>query len=190
MATLYMDNHTGNWVKSFFIFTKVRNERNKARDESRQLRAKLESTVKESANLKRERHELGMQLEALRKQLESYQNLEKERNSVCSSGSHKSGHGSDHEPSQEQDKGVGEDFVSKLLSKKDRDLDSTSSRDSDKSEKRRAKKSGDNSPASGLEDSVVKQKMSMLQLKLDETHKTIQIEREWVFDIVFKYDSI
>lgn len=52
------------------IFLKVRNERNQAREESKQLRAALESAIKDSNSYKREKHELEVQITQLKKEME------------------------------------------------------------------------------------------------------------------------
>lgn len=57
---------TANWREKW---SKVRNERNKAREENRQLRAKLEALVKECTHLKRERQEYCAETVKLKKQL-------------------------------------------------------------------------------------------------------------------------
>ncbi|XP_033755011.1 coiled-coil domain-containing protein 102A-like isoform X2 [Pecten maximus] len=57
---------TANWREKW---SKVRNERNKAREENRQLRAKLEALVKECTQLKRERQEFCAETIKLKKQL-------------------------------------------------------------------------------------------------------------------------
>lgn len=49
---------------------KVRNERNQAREESKQLRAALESAIKDSNSYKREKHELEVQITQLKKEME------------------------------------------------------------------------------------------------------------------------
>ena len=54
---------TSNWREKW---CKVRNERNKAREENRQLRAKLDACIKENNTLKREKEELANQNEQLR----------------------------------------------------------------------------------------------------------------------------
>lgn len=54
---------TSNWREKW---CKVRNERNKAREENRQLRAKLDACIKENNALKREKEELANQNEHLK----------------------------------------------------------------------------------------------------------------------------
>jgi coiled-coil domain-containing protein 102 len=48
----------------------VRNERNQARDEAKQLRASLEVCVKESNGFKRDKHDLEIQVQQLKKEME------------------------------------------------------------------------------------------------------------------------
>lgn len=48
----------------------MRNERNKARDEAKQLRTSLETAIKESNSFKREKHELELQNNQLKKEME------------------------------------------------------------------------------------------------------------------------
>lgn len=50
--------------------SKVRNERNKARDEAKQLRTSLETAIKESNSYKREKNELELQINQLKKEME------------------------------------------------------------------------------------------------------------------------
>lgn len=58
---------TANWREKW---SKVRNERNKAREESKQLRSKLEAALKDTNSTKREKQELEMQNEQLKKEIE------------------------------------------------------------------------------------------------------------------------
>ncbi len=189
---------TANWREKW---SKVRNERNKAREEARQLRAKLEIAVKDCNALKHERHRLKSEVDTLKKSA-SDASVEKDKCSVASStGSQRSG--SDHEANLAADNALLDkdhnllpfdqlqsehNFVDKLLakkeksvtsSKKDKDPDSSSSH-SDKSESHRGSKSKKaeqlSSPA--VDDTLVDQKVSMLQMKLEEARKTIQGERE------------
>ena len=62
---------TANWREKW---GKVRAERNKSREEVRQLRVKLEAMVKECAALKREKQELTTENDNLREQLDNAQN--------------------------------------------------------------------------------------------------------------------
>ncbi|PSN53412.1 hypothetical protein C0J52_21376 [Blattella germanica] len=58
---------TANWREKW---SKVRNERNKAREESKVLRTKLESALKETNSLKREKLEVESQNDQLKKEME------------------------------------------------------------------------------------------------------------------------
>ena len=58
---------TSNWREKY---TKVRGERNKTREESRQLRAKLETAVKECTTLKRKHQEMKQQCDTLKSEIE------------------------------------------------------------------------------------------------------------------------
>lgn len=58
---------TANWREKW---GKVRNERNKARDEAKQLRASLETAIKESNSYKREKNELESQIAQLKKEMD------------------------------------------------------------------------------------------------------------------------
>ncbi|KAL9699522.1 hypothetical protein quinque_002963 [Culex quinquefasciatus] len=58
---------TANWREKW---SKVRTERNKAREEAKQLRSNLESAIKESNSYKREKCELEMQITQLKKEME------------------------------------------------------------------------------------------------------------------------
>lgn len=58
---------TANWREKW---SKVRNERNKAREECKQLRTKLDTATKDSASHKREKEELEIQNDQLKKEME------------------------------------------------------------------------------------------------------------------------
>lgn len=58
---------TANWREKW---SKVRSERNKARDEAKQLRNKLDAALKDSNSYKREKQELEVQNEQLKKEIE------------------------------------------------------------------------------------------------------------------------
>lgn len=53
----------------------MRNERNKARDEAKQLRTSLEAAIKESNSYKREKNELELQINQLKKEMEKVHHL-------------------------------------------------------------------------------------------------------------------
>lgn len=58
---------TANWREKW---SKVRNERNKTRDENKQLRSSLDAVMKESNCYKREKSELESQIAQLKKEME------------------------------------------------------------------------------------------------------------------------
>lgn len=58
---------TANWREKW---SKVRTERNKAREESKQLRTKLDAAIKDTNTYKRERQELELQNDQLKKEIE------------------------------------------------------------------------------------------------------------------------
>jgi coiled-coil domain-containing protein 102A len=62
----------------------VRNERNQARDEAKQLRAQLEAAVKESNGYKRDKHEMEIQVQQLKKEMEKiHHSLIKHASNTC-----------------------------------------------------------------------------------------------------------
>lgn len=58
---------TANWREKW---SKVRNERNKARDEVKQLRTSLEAALKESNSHKREKNDLELQITQLKREMD------------------------------------------------------------------------------------------------------------------------
>ena len=161
---------TANWREKW---SKVRNERNKARDECKQLRMKLEKSVKECILLK----QLSAELEASRRRPDSGVYNDHGQTFMCSCGGRRSGGGDqaiDAQAAKSPKNKSAEDFVSKLLSKKENDGDSISSHSSKSSLKK-------GSPTSGsekCEDVLLQQKVSMLEKKLEETQKNTQLERQ------------
>ena len=160
---------TANWREKW---SKVRNERNKARDECKQLRMKLEKSVKECILLK----QFSAELEAARKRQDGVNN-DSGQTFMCSCGGRKSA-GVDQECTAKAAKSPetksGEDFVSKLLSKKEHDGDSLSSH----SGKSSLKKGSPTSGSEKSEDVVLQQKVSKLEKKLEEAQKNTQHERQ------------
>ena len=68
-SPLYQLGH--HWLKFWSIsYPQVRNERNLARDEAKQLRVTLEAAVKESNSYKREKTDLEVQIGQLKKEME------------------------------------------------------------------------------------------------------------------------
>ncbi|XP_013418503.1 coiled-coil domain-containing protein 102A [Lingula anatina] len=191
---------TANWREKW---SKVRNERNKAREENRQLRSKLEATVKEFTKIKREKEELLGDNEQLRKQLALYTHADKDRSSVASASS--SGGGSskstkshperdtptkvtDSVPEQDKITSDNMDLLDRLLPKK---TDSSSGGSSSSggggggkighSEKHQHTGAGSNRKYTeeipSQDASWADQRVLMVQLKLDEAQKTVLAER-------------
>ena len=169
----------------YLIPKQVRNERNKIREECRQLRSKVDGAVKEVNTLRREKQDSSADIDTLRKQLELYQN-EKEQVSVASStGSQKSGV-SDHEILEnallDKDNDISltseQNFLDKLLSKKERDHDSCSEKSEQRSRGKGRKNAVDVVSTASPDDPLVQERVKMLQMKLDEALKTLQGERE------------
>ena len=153
------------------------------------MRSKLETYAKECSNLKKENAEFKKLSENLQKQTED--NLVK---SECVSVSNDSVQFTqDKSKSRPRVRSTSpssrlpensDDFVSQLLSRKDRDQESCSSKDSEMSEQRKqGTSSGRGSIDGGLstskmEDPLIQQKLFAVKVKLEEAQKTIQAERE------------
>ena len=161
---------TANWREKW---SKVRNERNKARDECKHLRMKLEKSVKECVLLKQR------SAESQAKQSDGGPNTDGGQTFMCSCGGLRSADKDNDTKSVKSpgnktcQKSPGEDFVSKLLSKKETDGDSLSSH----SGKSNAQKVSPTSGGTEKSEDVLLQQVSMLEKKLEETQKDMQIER-------------
>jgi coiled-coil domain-containing protein 102A len=200
---------TANWREKW---SKVRNERNKAREECKQLRTKLDVTSKDSATYKREKEELEIQNDQLKKEMEKIHILLlkhagqfdsqifealgedplKDFVFSQSNGSpiHERENGASHQLEcdstalQELDRdGCIEDYI--LQGAVPRYVKELKEALDDKSESPEmlngVQKSGDSKSNSHREDydeEYVIQKLSMLQLRLEEATKTLQVERE------------
>lgn len=213
---------TANWREKW---SKVRTERNKAREETRMLRGKLEMSSKECNVLKREREELLTQVEKLRKDLTTLSSsigMEPDRLYETSKSCQSSqSMGTSERVVAERDIGsVNEkprdtsmaldpinnnnesvedfreselntlghltlnqdlEFLDKLFGTKA--LDSVSSNlssptSAEKRAGRSSQRSSGNEECSGPIQEMIEQKVSMLQLRLDEMSKTIVSERQ------------
>lgn len=186
-----------------YTFFQVRNERNKAREESRQMRGKLEHAFKECAVLKREKHSILNELDSLKKQLEKY-NIKSDKNNLNHVNVAKDSEGATPAAIEQNSnldsskvvkkKTAGEsssklttdpdsDFVDKLLAKQDNEKDKdtgSSSGHSDRSSK--SGKSGRHRNKSeecpSPMECQLQQQVAMLQLKLQQAQKTLHRERE------------
>lgn len=195
---------TANWREKW---SKVRNERNKARDEAKQLRTSLEAAIKESNSYKREKIELESQINQLKKEMEKVHTLmmkhagqfnsngnaeEQERDardiSNCSPDI-----SSDGLKNVNSEDGLVTDSVNQHPKHVQRDLDieeyvlqgavpkhvteivrSEEDRRNSEEERRLIQQLSKDEN----DDDYLLQQVSMLQLKLDESRKTIQIDRE------------
>lgn len=164
---------TANWREKW---SKVRNERNKAREENRHFRSKLETLAKECALLKRDKQQLCNETEHLKKKLNLFDRDDNE------------------------DKGLGDELRSELTSVGDRtsvsdtsaggiDIDKVVSEAVLKSipqvigETRQNNKPARTRPGEDLlmsprDENLADEKLALLELKLAEAQKTIQAERE------------
>lgn len=191
---------TANWREKW---SKVRNERNKAREECKQLRTKLETILKESSVNKREKEELEIQNDQLKKEMERIHiillkhagQFDSQILEALSDDPLKDlvfSHGS---PLRERENGVSssqnllecdttgktdldnsaiEDFalqgaIPRVVKELEKDLENTVEQQNG------SLKSADRGE---YEEDYILQKLSMLQLRLEEATKTLQIERE------------
>ena len=182
---------TANWREKW---SKVRNERNKSREECRLLRHKLETAVKECATLKRAKNDLTSEIDTLKRQVDSScpvsSDKDKDKASCASStGSQKSGvvdreNTPDTFSSEKETDGSNTaishtdqiNFMDKLMSKKEKEKDSDSASSSSDHPEKKKVKHPDQTPTP--EGSLTEERLAMLQMKLEEAQKTIQAERE------------
>ncbi|XP_055844214.1 coiled-coil domain-containing protein 102A isoform X2 [Episyrphus balteatus] len=187
---------TANWREKW---SKVRNERNKAREEAKQLRANLDIAMKESNSYKREKNDLEMQITQLKKEMEKVHMLMMKHAGQF----HKEGIDNGDEPERDgRDNNCSPDISSDglknvnsedgLVTKavggdiKDVDIEEyvlqgavpknlNELLDEETAEEKRLiqQLSKDD-----FDEEYLLQKISMLQLRLDEAQKTIQVERE------------
>lgn len=166
---------TANWRDKW---SKVRNERNKARDESKQLRTKLDMALKDSNIYKKEKQDVELQNDHLKKEIEKihilllkhagqfdtqiFEALGEEFSSTIKVN------GIDCDSTTEEQKNrsiLAEEYVLHGAVPKQVDNDEKNSITS-------------KSHSDEYDEEYLMQKMSMLQLRLDETNKTLQSERE------------
>lgn len=201
---------TANWREKW---SKVRNERNKAREEAKLLRTKLDNTLKDTNTYKREKQELETQNEQMRKELEkihllllkhagqwdhqlleALETVDIDKDVQVSVESISSGIPEEDKTSAEKDSGIEEYVLQGAVPRHAVELDN--SRDSESVQCDDCSVSvsvgvGVNTDCiteSDLKDNILisptpdeeilRQKLSMIQLRLDEATKTLQIERE------------
>ncbi|CAH1123170.1 unnamed protein product [Ceutorhynchus assimilis] len=182
---------TANWREKW---SKVRNERNKAREECKQLRTKLENCLKEASTHKREKEEVELQNDQLKKEIEKIHILmlkhagqfdsqlfealgeDPLKDFAFSNGSPaKANHREIVSPLRDLlSDGERQNGVSS--SQSNPECDSTGPLDQDDGGSPKGAVAKQKKSSLPQEDDP--QKISMLQLKLDEATKTITIERE------------
>lgn len=209
---------TANWREKW---SKVRNERNKAREESKQLRTKLDTSLKETNMYKREKQDLELQNDQLKKEIEKIHILLlKHAGQFDSQIFEALGNDIGNELSFDNNSLTSQpqsfdsiNAITSTQSQQECDSTATSMIDSEKDacieeyvlqgavprHAVEAADSGDgevktdklHSPASkdDHDEDYIMQKMSMLQLRLEEATKTIQVERELVF-FVFLFMNV
>ncbi|BES98269.1 Coiled-coil domain containing [Nesidiocoris tenuis] len=198
---------TANWREKW---SKVRNERNKAREESKMLRSKLDSALKDVVTYKREKIELESHNEQMRKELERIHLLllkhagqwdnqllealdngeaESDRDaSILAERDDNNVSPADFDRNPEKDSGVDEMSQAGATSKNgdmdhhDGTIDNVSAVDVESwvgdSEETFCSIKSAKKDAIESDMEMLYQKLSMLQLRLDEATKTLQIERE------------
>ncbi|XP_006824633.1 coiled-coil domain-containing protein 102A-like [Saccoglossus kowalevskii] len=160
---------TANWREKW---GKVRAERNKSRDECRQLRMKVETTVKECAALKREKEELIRENEKLCKELHNVQQSEKEQaSSISSEGSTACNKQSLNIPERDTDPIL----LNEASAAPDNEL---FLQGISKTEKVTKNVNQDKIQLPSPDEELAEQKVLMIEMKLEEATKTIQVERD------------
>ncbi|XP_049818965.1 coiled-coil domain-containing protein 102A isoform X3 [Aethina tumida] len=196
---------TANWREKW---SKVRTERNKAREECKQLRSKLEISIKDANTYKREKEDLEIQNDELKKEMEkihilllkhagqfdssifealsedplkdfvfSNGSLLKERENGVSSSQSNPECDSTQIQENERDANIEEYILQGAVPRyiKEFEKKAEMSEQSNGTEK----VNGERDRVSGeYDEDYVIQKLSMLQLRLEEATKTLQIERE------------
>ncbi|CAH1169744.1 unnamed protein product [Phaedon cochleariae] len=189
---------TANWREKW---SKVRNERNKAREECKQLRTKLESLLKDGSTSKRDKEDLELQNDQLKKEIERIHILllkhagqfDSQILEALGDDPLKEFGFSSESPVKERENGVSS-------SHSNPECDSTAvvqSVDSDNIEEyvlqgavprylKESERRVDSEPTNGVEKSSDReydeecflQKLSMVELRLEETTKILQVERD------------
>ncbi|XP_055619618.1 coiled-coil domain-containing protein 102A isoform X2 [Toxorhynchites rutilus septentrionalis] len=195
---------TANWREKW---SKVRTERNKAREESKQLRSSLEAAIKESNSYKREKCELEIQITQLKKEMEKVHMLMMKHAGQFNKSSLD---GADEPERDGRDNNCSPDISSDglknvnsedgLVTKVTTNVPDDSGQDDldieeyilqggampkhsvefkDKSEQMaEERRLIQQLSKDDYDEDYLLQKIAMLQLRLDDTQKTIQIERD------------
>lgn len=190
---------TANWREKW---SKVRNERNKARDEAKQLRSCLEAAVKESNSYKKEKNDLELQITQLKREMEKIHmlmmkhagqfdksdgpdELERDNRDNCSPDI-----SSDGLKNVNSEDGLIIKTTAEHTDAKDIDIEEYVLQGAvpkhgietykDKEDERSAEEHRliQQLSKDEFDEEYLLQKISMLQIRLDEAQKTIQIERD------------
>lgn len=151
---------TANWREKW---SKVRNERNRARDEAKLLRSKLDSALKDAATYKREKQDLESHNEQMRKELERIHLLLLK-------------HAGQWDNQLLEALDTGESDTPREVDTDDREGEKDSAVETGSGEEMRLEVTS--ADGSSQDTEALYQKLSMLQLRLDEATKTLQAERE------------
>lgn len=172
---------TSNWREKW---SKVRNERNQARDESRQLRTKLDSITKDLIKMKRERDEFSVSVDTLKRDLESVRSSSENSQTLLLNNSKDLKLASDvaekpySEETAERRNDSNRSSTVEPSSKPGGDGKSTSDggQDSSNNSTNSLMKLVDSSPLQ--EGDLFQEEMAALKQKLEESHKATTCERE------------
>lgn len=200
------------YVLFLYVCLQVRNERNKAREEAKMMRSKLDASLKDMNTYKREKQELEAQNEQMRKELEkihllllkhagqwdqklleALENVDSEKDTpVEENGTETTSttQGEDDRSITEKESYI-EEYVLQgavprhaveLYDGKDSTLDRDSECDTstvgDSAESIIRRLGKKDLFVNSQDEEEIRQKLSMLQLRLDEATKTLQVERE------------
>ncbi|KAH8376544.1 hypothetical protein KR093_000087, partial [Drosophila rubida] len=184
---------TANWREKW---SKVRNERNKAREESKQLNIKLDVAMKEAHSLKREKNDLELQITQLKKEMENVHSLMMKHagqfhRADTNEDAEANGRDANCSPDISSDglKNVNSEdgLVTKLPNDvKDLDIEEFALKGAmpkhlselDEAAAAEEKRLIQQLSKDDFDEDYLLQKISMLQLRLDEAQKTLQAERD------------
>ncbi|XP_033236381.1 coiled-coil domain-containing protein 102A isoform X1 [Drosophila pseudoobscura] len=184
---------TANWREKW---SKVRNERNKAREESKQLSVKLDVAMKEAHSLKREKNDLEVQITQLKKEMEKVHTLMMKHagqfhRADTNEDAEANGRDANCSPDISSDglKNINSEdgLVTKLTNDvKDLDIEEFAMKgampkhltDLDEAAAAEEKRLIQQLSKDDFDEDYLLQKISMLQLRLDEAQKTLQAERD------------
>ncbi|XP_017771708.1 PREDICTED: coiled-coil domain-containing protein 102A isoform X2 [Nicrophorus vespilloides] len=182
---------TANWREKW---SKVRNERNKAREEMKQLRTKLDMALKDTNLYKREKQEMELQNDQLKKEMEKIHILllkhagqfdaqifealgdDPLKDFSFSTNNTSPVKENGIESSQECDSTAAP--LEKEKTAEEYILKGAVPKQKEPEENGLDSKCDKNHKDSDYDEEYVMQKLSMIQLRLDETNKTLQVERE------------